>query len=149
MNLQFRSPENDDVETIISLMTAFYSYDNIPFYPDIHGKALTDLLNNPNLGLCKIIELDEHAVGYFIICFGYSMEYHGKDAFLDELFIDAEFRGMGIGKRCMPEIERLCRENGVNAIHLEVDAGNEAAEQLYRQSGFSGKNRSLLTKWLK
>ncbi|MEZ4762827.1 MAG: hypothetical protein R3C26_06370 [Calditrichia bacterium] len=40
MNLQFRSPENDDVETIISLMTAFYSYDNIPFYPDIHGKAL-------------------------------------------------------------------------------------------------------------
>jgi hypothetical protein len=32
------------------------------------------------------------------------------------------------------------------ALHLEVEAGNEAGETLYRSEGFEGKDRSLLSR---
>jgi ribosomal protein S18 acetylase RimI-like enzyme len=38
---------------------------------------------------------------------------------------------------------------GVNAIHLEVDPGNDSALELYRRTGFVDHNRFLMTKWLK
>jgi ribosomal protein S18 acetylase RimI-like enzyme len=38
---------------------------------------------------------------------------------------------------------------GVNAIHLEVDRGNDAAFELYRRTGYEDHHRFLMTKRLK
>ena len=37
---------------------------------------------------------------------------------------------------------------GVNAIHLEVDRGNDPACELYRRAGYQDHDRFLMTKWL-
>jgi ribosomal protein S18 acetylase RimI-like enzyme len=37
----------------------------------------------------------------------------------------------------------------VNAMHLEVDKGNNPAFELYRRAGFEDHNRFLMTKWLR
>ena len=92
---------------------------------------------------------EETPVGYIVLTFGYSFEYHGRDSFIDELYIEPQYRRQGIGKRAMQFVEERARELGVNAIHLEVDQGNDPAAELYRRAGYDDHSRFLMTKWLK
>jgi ribosomal protein S18 acetylase RimI-like enzyme len=79
--------------------------------------------------------------------FDYSLEYGGRNAWVDEIFIAKEARGKGLGETVMDFVERAARGAGVTAIHLEVNRGNKAIE-LYRRRGFEEHERHLMTKWL-
>jgi ribosomal protein S18 acetylase RimI-like enzyme len=48
----------------------------------------------------------------------------------------------------MAFLENQALEMGVNAVHLEVDHGNDPALELYRRAGYRDHRRFLLTKWL-
>jgi diamine N-acetyltransferase len=88
-------------------------------------------------------------VGYIILTVGFSFEFHGHDAFIDELYVDPAYRRRGHGRKAVAFIEEKAREMGVNAIHLEVDRGNDPASELYRRAGYEDHDRYLMTKWLK
>ena len=72
-----------------------------------------------------------------------------RDALIDELFIQPEYRGQGIGSRAMAVIEEACRELKVNALHLEVERHKTGAQQLYRKFGLVDQERYLMTKWIR
>jgi len=88
------------------------------------------------------------AVGYIVLTVGFSFEFHGHDAFIDELYVDAAYRRRGYGRKAVTFIEEKARAMGVNAIHLEVDRGNDPALELYRRAGYADHDRFLMTKWL-
>jgi ribosomal protein S18 acetylase RimI-like enzyme len=88
-------------------------------------------------------------VGYIILTVGFSFEFHGHDAFIDELYVDAAYRRRRHGREAVTFIEEQAREMGVHAIHLEVDRGNDPALELYRRTGYQDHDRFLMTKWLK
>ena len=91
--------------------------------------------------------LQKNAVGYLVICFDYSLEYGGKGAWVDELFVAAEHRGKGIGTELLDLAETVSRELGARMLHLEVSHGNRAVE-LYQRRGFVDHRRFLMSKWL-
>jgi ribosomal protein S18 acetylase RimI-like enzyme len=112
-------------------------------------QVLRMFLMTADLGQAWIFFDGEIPVGYVVLTYGFSFEYHGRDAFIDELYVQPEYRRQGIGKRAMRFVEERARELGVNALHLEVDQGNEPAAELYRRTGYEDHARFLLTKWLK
>jgi ribosomal protein S18 acetylase RimI-like enzyme len=116
--------------------------------PAVRG-VLRKFLVSPDLGQAWVFLDEEIAVGYIVLTFGYSFEYHGRDSFIDELYIEPQYRRQGIGKRAMQFVEERARELGVSAIHLEVDQGNDPAAELYRRAGYDDHSRFLMTKWLK
>jgi GNAT superfamily N-acetyltransferase len=75
----------------------------------------------------------------------YSLEFKGKCAFIDELFIREGYRGKGIGTRALAFLKENARVMGVKALRLEVERKNADALQLYRKAGFVIENRDLLT----
>jgi GNAT superfamily N-acetyltransferase len=86
-------------------------------------------------------------VGYLVICFDYRLEYRGKGAWIDELFVESSHRGQGIGTKFLELAENTSREHGAQVLHLEVNHGNSAIE-LYRRRGFVDHHRYLMTKAL-
>jgi ribosomal protein S18 acetylase RimI-like enzyme len=106
------------------------------------------LLSLPSFGRVWLLCEDHKPAGYIILTVGFSFEFHGHDAFVDELYIDAAYRRRGFGRQAMAFLEKKAFEMGVNAIHLEVDHGNDPALQLYRRAGYQDHDRSLMTKWL-
>jgi diamine N-acetyltransferase len=88
MELQFSIANDTDVSTILPLMRQFYAIDQYPFDELSAGTALTDMVRDSSLGRVWLLYNKDKAVGYLVITFGYSLEYHGRDAFIDELFID-------------------------------------------------------------
>jgi ribosomal protein S18 acetylase RimI-like enzyme len=111
--------------------------------------ALKKFLAHPEFGGSWLVSLRGRIAGYVILTLGYSFEYGGRDAFVDELYIEPEFRRMGLGRRALEFVENQARTLGVNALHLEVDHSNDAALELYRRTGFASHGRQLMTKWLR
>jgi diamine N-acetyltransferase len=105
-------------------------------------------LSLPAFGRVWLLCEENLPVGYIVLTIGFSFEFHGHDAFIDELYIDAALRRRGYGRQAVAFVEEKALEMGVNAIHLEVDRGNDAAFELYRHSGYEDHDRFLMTKWL-
>lgn len=121
----------------------------LPFDDGEVRAAFEKFFADTELGQAWVLWLGEKPVGYAILTMGYSFEFRGRDAFIDELYIEPEFRRMGLGRRTLEFLEEKARALGVNALHLEVDRGNDAALELYRRAGYADPGRYLMTKWLR
>jgi GNAT superfamily N-acetyltransferase len=137
-----------DFEAVFGLLRQFYEETKFPLDEPAAARALRELLARPALGRVWLIHVAGEPVGYAAVTFGFSLEYEGCDAFLDEIFLRPSARGRGVGRGCLAAIEAACREFGVRALHLEVERDNAAAQALYRERGFRDDGRLLLTKRL-
>jgi ribosomal protein S18 acetylase RimI-like enzyme len=148
MQISFRAATLTDIDWLIEAMREFNAIEDYGFNESIARPALEKFIPDSSLGGLWLIEAEGKAVGYVVLTFGYSFEFHGRDAFVDELFIEADYRGRGIGRQAMRFIEERCREFGVKALHLEVDRTNFAGQALYQKSGFKDHDRFLMTRWI-
>ena len=121
---------------------------NTPFDERRRRAIFEDFVSDGRLGSAWLICEAEKPVGYVILTLGFSFEYRGRDAYVDELYLQQHARGRGIGRKTMEFVERAALELGVHAIHLEATKGNTAAIELYRHAGFVHHDRGLMTKWL-
>lgn len=132
------------------MMRRLYAGDGLPF-PDAAPETLLSLLREPTWGRCMILRDQGRSIGYFVLAFGFSLEFGGRDAFLDELYLIPEARGRGFGKAALSHAIDLCRTLDVKALHLETKRTNAAAQKLYRSAGFTERHPGfdLLTLRLK
>src|SRR5215471_601710 len=145
----FKLATSDDIETLIVMMRDLYAHDGpAPLDEAIARRALLGVIDDNTLGRVFLILLANEVAGYAVLTFGYSLEFHGRDAFVDEIYLRGEYRGQGIGKRALQFLTEVCAENGVNALHLEVERENTSAQAVYRKFGFEDHDRYLMTKWL-
>ena len=150
-DVQFRPAVAEDESALLRMMRNLAEQEPGAYFFDepVVREVLRKFLASPDLGEAWVFLDRETPVGYIVLTFGYSFEFHGRDSFIDELYIEPQYRRQGIGRRAMQFVEERARELGVNAIHLEVDQGNDAAAELYRRAGYDDHARFLMTKWLK
>jgi diamine N-acetyltransferase len=148
MEINFKFADNSDTETLIQFIQEFYEYEGLKYDETIIRAALAGIFKDGSLGRVWLIQQGKQAVGYIVLTFGYSLEYRGRDAMIDEFYIRETYRGQGVGKKTIQFIENVCQDLGIQAVHLEVERENQNAQKLYRQAGFTDKNRYFLTKWI-
>lgn len=130
------------------MMRGYYAQDGYTFVDAEARAAALLLIDDPHLGRLWVARQGETLVGYVAVALGFSFEYRGREAFVDELFIAESHRGRGLGREALELAEAYCREKGVNALHLEVEHHRGPALELYRRRGFENFGRFLMTKWL-
>jgi ribosomal protein S18 acetylase RimI-like enzyme len=148
MQPTFRVAAGEDADALLAMMRELNEHEGMAFDEPKARAALAALFADERFGVAHLILSGGETAGYLVVTFGFSVEFGGRDAFVDELFIRDEFRGRGIGKAALGRAEEVCRERGIRALHLEVERANERAQTLYRKSGFQDHDRYLLTKWL-
>ena len=148
MATTFQEARLADTDVLLGMMRELYTVDRIPFDADLARTALTTLLQEPTYGCVWLITDGAEPVGYLVLTFDYSLEYGGRDAFIDELFVREGHRRRGIGTQALQMAEEACRERGLCALHLEVERSNVAAQAAYRRAGFVDHDRYLMTRRL-
>jgi len=144
----FRLATESDSAALLTFMRAYYAFDGHGFDEQKARVAMTTLLGDPKLGRVWLILDGEAPVGYVVICFSYSLEWLGRDAFVDEFYLLAEYRGRGWGSKTMAFVEDAARSLNVRALHLEVVQQNATALQVYRKLGFKDRRSTFLSKWI-
>jgi diamine N-acetyltransferase len=147
MNPKFLLATTEDIPTILILMEKFYAIDRYPFDKETAERCLREFIGQQNLGRIWILKLEERIIGYFVVTFGYSFEYKGRDAFGDEGFIEEAYRHKGFGKMAADFLLQELKKEKISALHLEVEKHNPA-KRLYSRFGFKDSGRILMTRWL-
>ncbi len=140
--MKLRRATAADTGTLMPLVRAYHEFEGIDATDAERLATLRPLLGEGDgLGTIWLIETPDGAVGYIALCFGYSIEFGGRDAFVDEFFIVEAERGRGLGREVLERVKAQAAEAGVRALHLEVARTNTAAKNFYGKAGFESRER--------
>lgn len=148
MTARFQPITLNDLDTLLPIIEAFCEYDGHPFDEARVRITLIMLIENEAFGKAWLIYADDILTGYIVVTFGFSLEYYGRDAFIDEVFLYEPFRSQGLGTQTFAFVEQYCKDIGVRALHLEVEQVNTKAQTFYAKLGYTSHDRLLLNKWL-
>lgn len=143
----FRLATDTDLPTLLELFPLYYAADSLDYDRARAERALRAVFADASLGRIWLIEAPNaggEVAGYLALAYGFSFEFGGREAFVDELFVRAELRGRGYGSAAVAHAIAECRRAGLAAIRLEVTARNARAAALYTRLGFTDQGRSLL-----
>ena len=144
MIVTFRPVAAADIDRVLPYMAQLYEAGG--YEEERQRKALETLIGSPDFGGAWLLEADGEVAGYLILTTGFSLEFHGRYTLVDELFVDARWRGKELGTRALAFAEEWSRARGFRAMRLEVGHHNPGALRLYRRYGFGAPDRHLLSK---
>ena len=134
-------------QELLGLARAFHLEDEHPL--SAAGEtALTESLEISPYVKTWLMKAGDATCGYAVVTYGYSIEFGGLTAYLDDFYVLPEFRGRGIGRRALDTFERMAKKEKCCIFHLEVQAGNSKARDFYLKRGFADTGRALLIKKL-
>ncbi|MEM1101502.1 MAG: GNAT family N-acetyltransferase [Pseudomonadota bacterium] len=139
----------EDLPILAPLVAAFHHEEGIDTDEAHRQRALSPLLEGSPHGEVFLIGPRRAPAGYALVCYGWSLEYGGLDAYLDEFYLRPAVRGRGIGGDALHALSHYLGEKGAMSLALEVDMRNEAAQRSYARSGFEARERySLMVRTL-
>ena len=72
-------------------------------------------------------------IGYGITAHSYSTEFGGECIWIEDIYIEEDYRGRGIGSKFIQHVKELYPDK---ILRLETEADNAAAVNLYERLGF-------------
>jgi ribosomal protein S18 acetylase RimI-like enzyme len=145
--VSLRAVRPSDLPLLTRMAIAFNDEDGHPLSP-AGRRALKQLCAGTPHGRAFMIERQRAIIGYVVIGLGFSIEYGGIDAFLDEFYIDQTHRGAGAGTAALQALDEIARKMKVKAMNLEAMEANDRAGRLYERMGFRLVARRLMSKRL-
>ncbi len=138
MNL--RKITQSDREKYIKMATDFYNSEAVDHMVNPHNFEVTfdELMRSELYAECYIIEENAQTAGYILLAKTYSQEAGGICIWFDEIWLEPEFRGMGIGGNAIKEVMDI--HSNAARFRLEYSDANSRVAQLYRRLGFETLN---------
>ena len=144
MTVSIRLATSSDGDMLLGLIAACHAVERISHDAVATADTIAPLLARTDAGRIWLIEEGGRTVGHVALCFGYSIEFGGRDAFVDEMFLVEAARGRGLGTSALDRVADAARGLGVKALHLEVARDNTRARRLYGRLGFAPRDRYVL-----
>ncbi len=144
MTIAIQRASIQHLELILPLVRAYHEFEEVDTTESARESSIRQLLSNHSLGGIWLIYSDKTLAGYIALCQGYSIEFGGYDAFIDEFYIQTEFRGRGLGKQTLEFVKTEAKKIGIRALHLEVAHTNTNAQRLYSQAQFKPREKYML-----
>jgi len=134
--MQIRLAIPSDVEDIHRLIYELAVYEKAPdemvaTIDQINGSLFSD----KPVAYCHVAEVDGKIVGIALWFLNYSTWLGKAGIYLEDLFVQPEYRGHGIGKGFMKTLAQLCIERGYERFQWWVLDWNEPSIEFYKSLG--------------
>lgn len=138
----------DDFPRVAPLVRRFYAHFGYPYSARVQGRSFRQLLADPARGRAWLVTAGGAPAGYVVLTLGWSIEYGGRVAMVDELFVEAAHRGAGLGTWVLERMKAEAGKMGVRRLFLEVESYNRRAKALYVRCGYDDRRRALMSRAL-
>ncbi len=137
MNIIFRKFTEKDSDLFFSMVKKFYAPPAVLHFPsdEVMMSSFYAALKIPELVKGYMFECDGSPAGYAIVSMKFETEVGGMAAWIEELFVEEEFRNNGIGRNFFSFLAEEEKGN-IKRIRLEVGDDNDGAKKLYKNLGF-------------
>lgn len=102
---------------------------------EVRARVIEGLREHPT-SLVFLARRGERAVGVAVCFVGYSTFAARRLINLHDLSVEADYRGLGVGRALLAAVERRAVALDCCKVTLEVLSGNNNAQRLYRGVGF-------------
>lgn len=134
----------EDLDRVLPMVAAFHEEMGIEQSDEARTRALLPLLEGSPYGEVYLAGPARAPVGYCVITFGWSVEFGGRDGFIDEIYIRKPVRNRGIGSDILRALPALLKDTNLRALHLEVDRDDVPTRALYEKMRFQPRDRYVL-----
>lgn len=137
MEVTFRKFRPEDRDIFFSMVKKFYAPPAVLHFPsdEVMMSSFDAALDIPELVKGYLFECGEKAAGYAIVSMKFETEVGGMAAWIEELFVEEEYRSCGIGSAFFEHLKKEL-SGKIRRIRLEVGDENDGAKQLYKRIGF-------------
>lgn len=94
---------------------------------------LEEIIGQPSSAVLVIRDSDE-VVGMLVVNFNYKLHY--IEARIDDVVIDPNVQGQGLGTKLMQGALNWCKDHGAESVELTSRPSRVAANKLYLKLGF-------------
>jgi GNAT superfamily N-acetyltransferase len=136
MGTLIRKATAADAAQILAFIRALAAFERAPDAVTATEEGLIRDGFGPNpFYFCLIAEHDGTPAGFALNYFNYSTWVGRPGVYVEDLFVQPEFRGRGIGKALLREVAAIAVANGCQRMQWEVLDWNTPAIEFYRAMG--------------
>src|SRR5262249_50563742 len=131
-----RAASAEDIPLILAFIAKKAEFDRCPEAVEATPDKIREtLFGDVPLAGVLLAEIDGRAVGFASYFPTSSTFLAGPGIWLDDLFVDADRRGRGVGRALLQRLARLANERGCGRIEWTAGAHNERGLAFYRRHG--------------
>ncbi len=137
--MKIRQATIEDSAVITQLMAQLIEasgYEGWQVSPERVEESLRKMADNDAYQVL-LAEDEGQVVGLLSLSFRHTLFHPAPSALIDELVVEQGHRRQGVGQQLMAEAIERCRAAGCCEIEVSTERSNEAAQEFYRQHGFS------------
>lgn len=137
MKTVFRYFTPEDKAEFFRMVKKFYAPPAVLHFPsdEVMLSSFDASLKTPELVKGIMFDVNDTAAGYAIVSMKFETEVGGMAAWIEELYVDDDFRSLGIGSKFFEFLTDELKGK-IKRIRLEVGNENEGAKRLYEKLGF-------------
>lgn len=139
MPLTWEKFQSSDTEDLLRLMEGFVRVAHLPWDAARRRQNMAEFTQ----GDIWLIVLDGKKIGYAVSVIGFSFEFGGRIAFIDEFYVEEGHRGKGVGGRTLDFIARHEAQQGSVVLLLEASDLESRLHDFYGKSGFVRRDYRL------
>ena len=135
--IEIRQLKLTDRDDFLRMANEFYSGPGVlhKVDPAVLERTFREMISDSPFLEGFIFEKEGQTVGYAELSYSFAPEVGGRSIFIEEIFVDAAYRGQGIGHKFLDFCVSLVKGE-TRRIRLEATRSNEKAIALYRSYGF-------------
>lgn len=131
-----RAAKPSDVPQILAFIRGLAEYERAPNEVEATEEGLLQDGFGPNpFYFCLIAEQDGVPAGFALFFFNYSTWKGRPGIYLEDLYVEPRFRGLGIGKALLQRVAAFAVEKGCRRLEWAVLDWNTPAIEFYRAMG--------------
>ncbi|MCK0150960.1 GNAT family N-acetyltransferase [Marivita sp. S6314] len=134
----------EDLPKLLPLVASFHAHQGFDTTEEHQQNAILPLLEGSPHGAVWLIGPRRAPVGYVVVSFGWSVEFGGLDAMVDELFIRSAVRNRGMGSEALDGLAKALKEGGIRALHLEAKRSDDTLHKFYARARFQSRDDYVL-----
>jgi len=134
--MSIREALPSDVSDVLRLIKDLAIYEKAPEEVFATEKLLTEALFNPNPKVfAHIVEADNRVIGMAIWFLNFSTWQGVHGIYLEDLYIEPEYRGRGYGLALLKHLAKICVERGYGRFQWWVLDWNTPSIEFYKSQG--------------